>query len=91
MTHKCENTPKESATLAPWLYEKTARPHSFSPPRPYKLRFSTEEIGDPPMGEIAELLADEFEITREEMDAWFATGAFDRNFVGLSFDPEYMV
>jgi catechol-2,3-dioxygenase len=29
--------------------------------------------------------------TREAMDAWFATGAFDRNFVGFRFDPEYMV
>lgn len=29
--------------------------------------------------------------TREEMDAWFSTGAFDRNFVGFRFDPEHMV
>ena len=25
------------------------------------------------------------------MNAWFATGAFDRNFVGVPFDPEDMV
>ena len=28
---------------------------------------------------------------REDMDAWFATGAFDRNFVGVPVDPDEMV
>ena len=29
--------------------------------------------------------------TREEMDAWFRTGAFDANFFGARFDPARMV
>lgn len=44
---------------------------------------------DPDQNEV-ELQVDNFK-TREEMNAWFATGAFDRNFVGFVFDPEYMV
>ncbi len=44
---------------------------------------------DPDENEV-ELQVDNFE-TRESMDAWFATGAFDRNFVGHPFDPERMV
>jgi 2,4-dichlorophenol 6-monooxygenase len=44
---------------------------------------------DPDRNEV-ELQVDNYR-TREEMDAWFATGAFDRNFVGVPFDPEYMV
>ncbi|MEX2206019.1 MAG: VOC family protein [Myxococcota bacterium] len=43
---------------------------------------------DPDQNEV-ELAVDNFE-TREEMDAWFATGAFDRNFFGFRFDPELM-
>ena len=44
---------------------------------------------DPDANEV-EFQVDNFK-TREEMDAWFATGAFDRNFVGAPFDPERMV
>jgi len=44
---------------------------------------------DPDRNEV-ELAVDNFE-TREAMDAWFATGAFDRNFVGVPFDPAVMV
>jgi catechol-2,3-dioxygenase len=44
---------------------------------------------DPDRNEV-ELAVDNFK-TREEMDAWFATGAFDRNFFGRRFDPEVMV
>jgi len=43
-----------------------------------------------PDGNELELQVDNFE-TPESMDAWFRTGAFDRNFVGTPFDPEYMV
>jgi 2,4-dichlorophenol 6-monooxygenase len=43
-----------------------------------------------PDGNEVELQVDNYK-TREAMDAWFATGAFDRNFVGLPFDPEFMV
>lgn len=63
----------ESASQAPWLFEKTARPYSYFEPKPHRIRMATEEVGDPPMGETAEILADEFGITREEMDEF----AFD--------------
>ncbi|MBD3221066.1 acetyl-CoA C-acyltransferase [bacterium] len=62
----------ESASRCPWLFEKTTRPFAYQEPRPYRVRLATDEAGDPPMGEIAELLADEFAITREAMDAFAA-------------------
>jgi catechol-2,3-dioxygenase len=43
-----------------------------------------------PDGNEVELQVDNYK-TRDAMDAWFATGAFDRNFAGHVFDPEYMV
>ena len=43
---------------------------------------------DPDQNEV-ELAVDNFD-GREEMDAWFATGAFDRNFFGFRVDPEYV-
>ena len=43
-----------------------------------------------PDGNECELAVDNYK-TREEMDAWFATGAFDENFFGFQFDPETMV
>ncbi len=44
---------------------------------------------DPDTNEV-ELAVDNFD-DREEMDAWFATGAFDRNFFGVPIDPEELV
>jgi catechol-2,3-dioxygenase len=44
---------------------------------------------DPDENEV-ELQVDNYK-TREEMNAWFATGAFDRDFAGKFFDPEFMV
>jgi catechol-2,3-dioxygenase len=52
--------------------------------------FTTSLYYFDPDGNEVELQVDNF-ATREEMDAWFATGAFDRNFVGFPFDPEHMV
>ena len=43
-----------------------------------------------PDGNEVELAVDNFK-TREALNAWFATGAFDRNFVGVPFDPAQMV
>jgi acetyl-CoA acetyltransferase family protein len=60
----------DSASRCPWLMEKTARPYDYFEPRPFKIRLATEDIGDPSMGETAEILADEFDISREEMDAF---------------------
>ncbi|MBW3670656.1 MAG: thiolase family protein [Acidobacteria bacterium] len=62
----------ESASRCPWFMEKTSRAWSYAEPRPYPIRMSTPEIGDPPMGETAEILADEFGVTREEMDEFAA-------------------
>ena len=43
-----------------------------------------------PDGNEVEIQVDNYK-TKDSMNAWFATGAFDRNFVGYAFDPEYMV
>jgi acetyl-CoA C-acetyltransferase len=60
----------ESASRCPWFMEKTSRPYAYAEPQPYPIRLSTEKVGDPSMGETAEILADEFSITREQMDAF---------------------
>jgi catechol-2,3-dioxygenase len=44
---------------------------------------------DPDDNEV-EIQVDNFK-TKESMNEWFATGAFDRNFAGTFFDPEFMV
>lgn len=62
----------ESASRCPWFMEKTSRAWSYAEPRPYPIRMSTPEVGDPPMGETAEILADEFGVTRKEMDEFAA-------------------
>jgi catechol-2,3-dioxygenase len=52
--------------------------------------FTTSLYYHDPDGNEVELQVDNYK-TRESMDAWFRTGAFDRNFVGVPFDPEHMV
>jgi catechol-2,3-dioxygenase len=52
--------------------------------------FTTSLYYHDPDGNEAEYQVDNFR-SREEMDAWFSTGAFDRNFAGFLFDPEHMV
>jgi catechol-2,3-dioxygenase len=52
--------------------------------------FTTSLYYHDPDGNEVELAVDNFE-SRDAMNAWFATGAFDRNFVGCPFDPEYLV
>ncbi len=97
----------ESASRCPWFMEKTARPYAYAEPRPYTIRLSTPEIGDPTMGETAEILADEYSITREEMDAFAEeshrraaaavdAGAFREEIVPIELpsrkgDPEHFV
>jgi len=44
---------------------------------------------DPDRNEV-EIQVDNFK-TRDDLNAWFATGAFDRNFVGVPFDPKTLV
>jgi acetyl-CoA C-acetyltransferase len=58
----------ESASRCPWFMEKTPRPYHYFEPQPFPIRMSTEEVGDPSMGETAEIVADEFHVTREQMD-----------------------
>lgn len=60
----------DSASRCPWLLEKTARPYDYFEPQPFKIHLATEQTGDPTMGETAEILADEYDISREEMDAF---------------------
>jgi acetyl-CoA acetyltransferase family protein len=60
----------ESTSRCPWLLDKTARPYAYGEPQPYRVRLSTDAAGDPTMGETAEMLADEFAISREQMDAY---------------------
>jgi acetyl-CoA C-acetyltransferase len=60
----------ESASRCPWFLEKTTRPYAYFEPKPFRIQLATEEVGDPPMGETAEILADEFGIVREEMDSF---------------------
>jgi catechol-2,3-dioxygenase len=43
-----------------------------------------------PDGNEVEIQVDNFK-TRDAMNEWFASGAFDRNVVGFFFDPERMV
>jgi acetyl-CoA C-acetyltransferase len=59
----------ESASRCPWLLEKTARPFAYAEPKPFRIRMSIDDAGDN-MGETAEILADEFGITREQMDGF---------------------
>ena len=63
----------ESASRCPWFMEKSARPYAYFEPTPYRIRLSSDDIGDPSMGETAEILADEFSISRESMDEFAYT------------------
>jgi catechol-2,3-dioxygenase len=52
--------------------------------------FTTSIYYHDPDGNEVEIQVDNYK-TREALNEWFATGAFDRNFVGHRFDPEFMV
>ena len=67
------------------LKERGITPHSC-----FNHGFLTSLYYLDPDGNEVELGVDNFR-TREAMDAWLRTGAFDRNFVGFAFDPERMV
>jgi acetyl-CoA C-acetyltransferase len=62
----------ESASRCPWFLDKTPRPFHYFEPKPFPIRMSTEAAGDPSMGETAEIVADEYGITREQMDEFAA-------------------
>lgn len=52
--------------------------------------FTTSLYYEDPDGNEVELAVDNFE-DNASMNAWFARGRFDRNFVGVPFDPAEMV
>ncbi|MEQ8818703.1 MAG: thiolase family protein [Sumerlaeia bacterium] len=60
----------ESSSRAPWLYDRTARPYAYAAPAPHRIRMAPDDEHDLPMGETAEILADEYGIRRQEMDAY---------------------
>ncbi len=60
----------ESMSRAPYLMNRPERPYSPQPPSFRKSRLSPDFIGDPPMGITAENLAEKYNITREEQDAY---------------------
>lgn len=60
----------ESTSRAPWKMEKPSNLYA-KPPRLFgRARFSTDDIGDPEMGEAAENVAEQFQITRADQDEW---------------------
>ncbi|MCA9511721.1 MAG: VOC family protein [Myxococcota bacterium] len=70
-------------------YERLAA-EGIEPVRCIDHGFTTSLYYADPDGNEVELQVDNF-ATRDEFNAWFATGAFDRNFVGVAFDPARMV
>jgi len=52
--------------------------------------FTTSFYYHDPDGNEVELAVDNFD-NLEEMNAWFATGAFDRNYFGFTVDPEHVL
>lgn len=64
--------------------------HGILPHQCMNHGFTTSLYYLDPDGNEVEIQVDNFE-DRESMNAWLATGAFDRNFVGFSFDPARMV
>jgi acetyl-CoA C-acetyltransferase len=78
----------ESASTAPWRFWP---PENGSPPRRYeRAPFAPADLGDPDMGEAADLLAADAGISRERQDAyaarshWLAVEARERH----AFDDE---
>ncbi|MFD1606477.1 thiolase family protein [Oceanobacillus luteolus] len=60
----------ESMTRAPYLMERPERPYSSAPPKWHRMQHAPKEIGSPPMGVTAENLANQYQISREEQDAF---------------------
>lgn len=58
----------ESASRAPWLFERTNRAYSYFEPKPFHVIMSPESTGNLPMGETAEILADDYDLPRDAMD-----------------------
>lgn len=82
----------ESDSRRPYILEKPTDAYQFLPPKFLSPRFAPDFIGDPPMGNTAENLAEKYSLTRQELDefavlshqkaakAW-AAGYFDEQIV----------
>ena len=71
-------------------YYLRLKSHGILPHQCMNHGFTTSIYYLDPDGNEVEIQIDNFK-DKESMNAWFATGAFDRNFVGFFFDPERMV
>lgn len=60
----------ENLTQRPFMLRRTKRAFDRRPPEFLRLRLAPEAVGDPPMGITAENLAERFNVTREEQDAY---------------------
>lgn len=60
----------ESDSRRPYVMEKASTAYQFQPPKFLEPRFAPEEIGDPPMGITAENLAEQYRLSREELDSF---------------------
>jgi acetyl-CoA C-acetyltransferase len=60
----------ESMSRSPYLLAPQEKAYDRTPPKFVKRQLSSDEIGDPPMGITAENLADQYNISREEQDAF---------------------
>ncbi|MFC7441090.1 thiolase family protein [Laceyella putida] len=60
----------ESMTRSPYLLEPPSQAFDRTPPKFVRRQLSPDHIGDPPMGITAENLAERYEISREEQDAF---------------------
>ena len=59
--------------------ERPERPYSSAPPKWHRMQHAPKEIGSPPMGVTAENLANQYQISREEQDAFNVDIAKDGN------------
>ncbi|RBW70884.1 thiolase family protein [Bacillus taeanensis] len=60
----------ESTSRAPWKVEKPTSLYREAPHIFTRARFSTEEIGDPEMGEAAENVAEKYNISKDKQDLY---------------------
>jgi acetyl-CoA C-acetyltransferase len=84
----------ESMTRAPYLLERPAAGYQRTPPRFVRPRLSPDAIGNPTMGETAENVAERYQVSRGDQDAFalrshrlalqaIADGAFRDEIVGV--------
>lgn len=60
----------DSLTRAPYLMERPTAPYQRQPPGFFRPRLSPDAIGNPPMGVTAENVAERYQVSREDQDAF---------------------